>query len=777
MGMADIQHQSTPGSWPWAKGKLGQTDSEASQHDDVNSEAQAPKDDLPQTSQQAPSVQHPDHAANGTIPTDEAGSKTPAHNGVTLSKHATQTEQQGEQAAPEGDKQLPEEVPNEEDIKSQDPEITHEPEQLPKEEDLESQAPPSEAGSRFSASGIARGAASGLSTAKSAMKEVAPEPVSDSQAGEDKQEAEQETGKETESPVDYSVLKGGKINKGGNVVDPSGSVLGRVTEGVLNHMIGKKVDENGAIWNDSGAIIGKAEPIPDNEKEEMTKEPQPFESFPDAVVDADGMVVSNGEKVGKVINGDVKALRGKSVDADGDILDRAGNVLGKAELWEPEPEAEPKPEPEVDRSILAGRRVNKAGNVVDGSGVIFGRIVEGDVKRMAGRMCDKNGNVLSESGDVIGKAEVVPEGEREGMKEGPFAELSGCTVTKDGKVVTPGGDVVGRITKGDAKVLFGRVVDEDGDICDKNGNVLSHAERWEEPEVEKKKNPLSGRRVNREGNVVDEDGNLVGKLTSGELSVCAGKEVDDDGDVVDGKGTTIGHVSLLSDIPEPPPVELEESAEDKQKREQLETDKQLAIKISQCLSSSLDRIRPICKMITQKIEKADRTPKEELDEEDLVKEVKPLIEEGGRILTEANGIVRGLDPDGRIQANAKHKTAAREATPEEYHLADVIKELTGTVTECIDGAKRKIEDMPHAKKELNPLWGLLSEPLFQIIAAVGLLLSGVLGIVGRLLNGLGLGGLVDNLLGGLGITKILDSLGVGSLTDSLTGKNQRKGKK
>ena len=61
-------------------------------------------------------------------------------------------------------------------------------------------------------------------------------------------------------------------------------------------------------------------------------------------------------------------------------------------------------------------------------------------------------------------------------------------------------------------------------------------------------------------------------------------------------------------------------------------------------------------------------------------------------------------------------------------------QLTGTVSQCIDDAKRKIEDMPHAKKELNPLWGLLTEPLFQILAAVGLLLNGVLSLVGRLVR-------------------------------------------
>lgn len=137
---------------------------------------------------------------------------------------------------------------------------------------------------------------------------------------------------------------------------------------------------------------------------------------------------------------------------------------------------------------------------------------------------------------------------------------------------------------------------------------------------------------------------------------------------------------------------------------------------------------------SQKIDKAERTPEDERDEEALVREVRPLIEEGGRILTEAKGVIKGLDPDGRISANAKHKTATREATPEEYHLADVLKDLTGDVTQCIENAKKKLEDMPHAKKELNPLWGLLNEPLFQILAAVGLLLSGVLGLVGRLVS-------------------------------------------
>ncbi|KAF9873335.1 hypothetical protein CkaCkLH20_09148 [Colletotrichum karsti] len=573
--------------------------------------------------------------------------------------------------------------------------------------------------------------------------------------------------------IDYSVLKGAKVNKAGNLVNDKGEAIGRVVSGILKHLVGRRANEKGEIWNDSGKVIGQAEPIPETEREELS-EPAPFEDFPGATVESDGNVYYEGQIVGRVIDGDPKKLKGKKVDDDGDILDRSGNTIGKAERWEPEPEAEPEPEPEVviDRSILAGKRVNKAGNVVDTNGTIFGRVIEGDIKRLVGRMCDKEGNIRSESGDILGKAELVPEGEREGFKEGPFAELPGCTVNKEGHVVTPGGDIVGRLTHGDPKVLFGRAVDEDGDILDRNGNQLGKAERWEpepEPEVEKKKGPMAGRKVNRQGEVNDEDGNIIGKLTTGELSICAGKEIDDDGDVVDSKGRTVGHCSLIEDIPEPEVEEPEEDPAEVKAREEAEADRKLARSLGAVIEQGLDRMRPICKMITQKVEKAERTPKEELDEEQLVKDVKPLIEEGGKILSELNGSVRALDPDGRIQRNAKHRAGTREASPEEHHLAEVLKELTGSITETVDAAKRKIDDMPHAKKELNPLWGLLTEPLGQILAAVGLLLAGVLNLVGRLLGGLGLGGIVDGLLGTLGLNRVLEGLGLGSLTTALRG--------
>jgi hypothetical protein len=491
------------------------------------------------------------------------------------------------------------------------------------------------------------------------------------EAGEEAKEAVDE-----EQPkLDLSALKGTKVNKLGKLVNDNGDTIGRIVEGDVKHLQGKKCDEEGNIWDDSGKIVGKAELIPESELDK--KAFAPFENFPDAVVEADGRVVCNGQQVGKVIEGDAKHLKGSRVDEDGDILDRRGNVVGKAEAWD-EPEAIP--EEKVDNSQLAGKRVNKAGYVVDSSGVIWGRVVEGNVSAIIGRMCDKEGNVRSESGDIVGKAELVPEGEREGSREGPFTDLPGCTVAKDGKVVTAAGDVIGRLVKGDAKTLFGRSVDDDGDVLDRNGNVIGKAERWEEPE--KKKDPMTGRKVNKDGNVLDDDGSVIGKLVSGDVLVCAGKEIDDDGDVINSKGNTVGHVALLQDIPEP---EVGESPEEKEEREQAEKDKKLAQQLASSIEGSLDKIKPILKMITDKIDRAERTPKEELDEEDLVKQVKPLIEEGGKILTETNGVIRGLDPDGRIQRNAKHKSSTKEASAEEHHLAEVLKEVRlGPKYTCID---------------------------------------------------------------------------------------------
>ncbi|RFU27349.1 hypothetical protein B7463_g9009, partial [Scytalidium lignicola] len=568
---------------------------------------------------------------------------------------------------------------------------------------------------------------------------------------------------------DLSILEGKKVNKAGNVVDDNGKLFGRVKEGVLSKLVGKKCDAEGKIWSESGKVMGSAELLPIEERDAASE--SPFEAFPDAFVDPKGNVMFENQIVGKLIEGDPKKLAGKKVDMDGEVLDKIGNVLGKAERWfEPE---EPAPV-EVDNSALAGKRVNKLGNVVDASGQIFGRLVEGDPKRLAGRMCDKNGNVMSEAGDILGKAELVSEAEREGEKTGPFSDFDNPTVTKDGKVTDARGVIIGRLIQGDAKQLFSKHVDSDGDILDKNGNTIGKAERWEEEEKPVAEHPAAGYKVNKEGKVIDDNGDIIAKLTDGDISKCAGCKIDNDGDVINSKGTNVGHVTLLKDIPPEEPKETPEQIKEREKQEEEEKeraqDRKLAAQLANIVENGVDKIKPILMLITDAIDSALAQPEDERDEQKLVDTVKPLLEQGNAILQECNGAIRALDPDGRIQANAKRSSSSREASPEEHRLAEQLKELTTNVTTTLDQAKKKIAGMPHAKKELNPLWALLAEPLGQIIAAVGLLLSGVLGLVGRLLSGLGLGGLLDSLLGGLGIKGILDGLGLGMVTKSLTGK-------
>lgn len=561
--------------------------------------------------------------------------------------------------------------------------------------------------------------------------------------------------------IDLSKLDGLTCNKLGYVIGPQGVPIARVVEGNTKELAGKKIDD-GQIW-DGRKAVGRVELIPDNELE--NKPEGPFSGLDNPVVNNNGFVEdAEGNVVGRVTEGNIKTLRGRTVAEDGDVLGKFGSVKGHAEPYEPPPEVE------EDLSILEGKVVNKAGNVVDAQGNVYGRITSGD-KRLAGRKVDGLGQIWGDNGKVIGKAELIP-GAEEQKPEGAFFGFDNAEVGKDG-VITAAGRIIGRVMEGDPQRLLGRKVDEDGDILDKNGNTIGRAERWEPEEKKRSVNPMSGRKVTREGEVRDTDGNLIGKLTFGNLGTLVGKEIDDNGYVVDNDGNKLGECTLLETLPEeePEPGPSPEELEAQKKEEQ---DRQLAKKLSSIVAQTLERIHPVCKMITDHIERAERTPKEELDEEKLVQDVKPLLEEGGQILQECNGAIRALDPDGHIAAMAKARAASHEASPEEYELADQLKELTDTVLTTMDKGRRMIADMPHAKEKLNPLWTLLSEPLFQIIAAVGLLLNGVLGLVGRLLDGLGLGSLLNGLLRGLGLDNLLSNLGLTSLTDALgiTGKKK-----
>lgn len=64
---------------------------------------------------------------------------------------------------------------------------------------------------------------------------------------------------------------------------------------------------------------------------------------------------------------------------------------------------------------------------------------------------------------------------------------------------------------------------------------------------------------------------------------------------------------------------------------------------------------------------------EDRDEAELVKQVKPLLQQAEKILNETNGAIRGADPDNRLTNNAKRNMADHKATPEEQRLAEALK--------------------------------------------------------------------------------------------------------
>ncbi|OJD25486.1 hypothetical protein ACJ73_03150 [Blastomyces percursus] len=342
-----------------------------------------------------------------------------------------------------------------------------------------------------------------------------------------------------------ATLEGMTCNKQGKIVNADGKPVGELIEGNARAIwkYGAQLDSQGQFWDNKGRVIGKAKTIEQEEAEEDTS----FAEFEGLEVGKDRWVEDeSGNKVGQIVQGDLKKLVGRAVDPDGDILDKRGNVVGHAERYE-EPEPEPEPEKE-DLSTLKGLVPNKQGNVMGPDGIPIGRVIDGNPKELAGKTIDENGRIWNDYGKPIGQCELIPEDERETKTEGPFAGLEGLIVVNDGLVEDENSNIVGKFVKGDAKKLRGRAVDEDGDIVDKYGNVKGHVEPYEPPEEEVQEedlSPLAGKTINKAGNIVDEFGVAIGRLVSGDPKKLSGKKVDDKGKIWGDKGQVIGKVELV----------------------------------------------------------------------------------------------------------------------------------------------------------------------------------------------------------------------------------------
>ncbi|KAJ7081156.1 hypothetical protein B0H15DRAFT_924270 [Mycena belliarum] len=215
----------------------------------------------------------------------------------------------------------------------------------------------------------------------------------------------------------------------------------------------------------------------------------------------------------------------------------------------------------------------------------------------------------------------------------------------------------------------------------------------------------------------------------------------------------------MSDIQENFAQEQFDGRDERSQQEQ-ETDRKLAERLSSLIEDANNKCTPLCKMIRKHIENMQAQKEEDRDEAQLVKNVKPLLEQAEKILNETNGAIKGADPDNRLSNKASRNMHDHKATPEEQRLAEALKIMVQEVGGTIEWARDKLDSFPKAKRDLGPLLDALGQPLTQIVGGVGLLLAGVLNLLGNLLSGLGLDGLLKGIVAATGLDKIYKGLGL-----------------
>ncbi|KAF5393867.1 hypothetical protein D9757_000181 [Collybiopsis confluens] len=202
---------------------------------------------------------------------------------------------------------------------------------------------------------------------------------------------------------------------------------------------------------------------------------------------------------------------------------------------------------------------------------------------------------------------------------------------------------------------------------------------------------------------------------------------------------------------------------DNRNDDQKQKDAEIAERLSALIEDANSRVVPLCRMIRKHIEQMDAKKEEERNEDELVKQVKPLLQQAEQIMNETQGMIKGADPENKISNKARQHQQAHKATPEEQRLAEALKVMVEEVGGTIEWARNKLDSFPKAKKDLGPLLDALGQPLTQIVAGVGMLLAGVLNLVGNLLSGLGLDSLLKGIVSATGLDKIYQGLGLGKL--------------
>lgn len=121
--------------------------------------------------------------------------------------------------------------------------------------------------------------------------------------------------KESEDGI-FAGYEGLHVIADGKVADHEDNVVGQIVEGSAKKLIGMAVDSDGEIADKFGQVKGRAEPIPEEEEVD-------YSILDGLALNKKGLVVqSDGQPIGKLIEGDAAELAGRKCDENGSLRQR-----------------------------------------------------------------------------------------------------------------------------------------------------------------------------------------------------------------------------------------------------------------------------------------------------------------------------------------------------------------------------------------------------------------------------------------------------------------------
>ena len=142
-----------------------------------------------------------------------------------------------------------------------------------------------------------------------------------------------------------------------------------------------------------------AEPVEMDENQTCARPDGPFAGFEGLQVQKDETVTTLcGDIIGRIIEGDIGKITNLAVDNDGDVIDRYGNVKGKAERWEPQLRPP---------SLLCGLRLDSEGWARDEHGDAVGKLVRGDLDQCVGKEIGVDDKIVDADGNELGEAQEI----------------------------------------------------------------------------------------------------------------------------------------------------------------------------------------------------------------------------------------------------------------------------------------------------------------------------------------------------------------------------------